>query len=579
MNAPIDLSSSLWSPLLVGADGLWLVSVWKPLLILPPLLAWAWVVSTIFDKDADRWHFARDTWNLGHMAAGLTALAVVLFVPLTIWITLPLMIAILATDLLIYYSYRNKHEMVPAGSRWSLDPSKLFERQQEKKQRKKLPKGAIRLVLRGKRGELEPPEQETPEFDIRVNAETLLMAAMEQRASELAIGPVKEGVYGASISVYGIKSALPQMAAPQAIAAMDYLKQAAGLDISDRRRKQKGEFEVGPAPSAMVPVELTTMGGSGGMRMSVLFDPVRQVSMRLADLGMHKEQLETMRSLINEGKGVVLLAAPADEGRTATMYAVIREHDAYTSNVQTVEKDPQSMIEGVRHNVYDLQKEGAEYSTLVRSILRRDPDVVGVTNLEEDQNTAKEICRGDLERTRVYVSVRTDDPIKAIQIFAHLVGDAKLAARSLRGVVGQRLVRRLCSNCKVAFQPTPEILKKLGLPGDVRQLYRKSGRVLVKEKEEECPVCAGVGFTGQVGVFAVHPIGDDEQALIASGDLTALRGVFRQKKQASLQQAALQHVILGNTSIEEVVRIATPQKQPSTKQPAAAAGSEREASA
>lgn len=570
MNSTIDSSSSLLIPLMLGTEPLWLVSAWKPLLMLPPLLAWAWVISTIYDKDAERWHFARETWNLGHMAAGLASIAVVVFVPLTIWITLPLMIVILVADLAVYYAYRNKHEMVPVAVRWSLDPSELFAKEKEKKQRKKAPKGTIRLVIRGKGGEMEIPEPETPEFEIRVNAETLLMAAMEQRASQLDIGPVKEGVYGASISVHGVKTALPQMAAPQALAAMDYLKKAAGLDVSDRRRKQKGDMEVGPAATTTLPVSVTTLGGSSGMRLTLLFDPVRQVSMRIDDLGLHKEQLKALRTMITEDRGVVLLAAPADEGRTATMYAVLREHDAYTSNVQTVEKDPQSMIEGVRHNVHDLQKDGGEYSTLVRSILRRDPDVVGVTDLEEDQNTAKEVARADYERTRVYLSVRTDDPLKAIQIFCHLVGDPKQAAKCLRGVVAQRLVRRLCNNCKVAFQPTPEILKKLGLPPEVRELHRKGGRVLVKDKEEECPVCAGLGFTGQVGAFAVHPLNEEERGLIASGELNALRAMFRQKKELSIQQAALQHVILGNTSIEEVVRIATP-KSAGTKKPGASA--------
>jgi type IV pilus assembly protein PilB len=227
--------------------------------------------------------------------------------------------------------------------------------------------------------------------------------------------------------------------------------------------------------------------------------------------------------------------------------------------VQVVEMETQSSIEGVRHNVFDPQKDGSEYSTLVRSILRRDPDVVGIA--EVDEETAKEISRADTEHTRVYVTLKADDPLKAVQLFAQMVGDQKKAAACLHGVVAVKLARRLCHNCKVAVQPTPENLKKLGLPPDTKQLFRKSGKVLVKDKEQMCPVCNGVGYFGQIGVFAVHTFGDEERQRVAQNDLTGLRAALRQKKQQSIQQAALQHVLKGETSVEEVLRITSSQKQ------------------
>ena len=92
--------------------------------------------------------------------------------------------------------------------------------------------------------------------------------------------------------------------------------------------------------------------------------------------------------------------------------------------------------------------------------------------------------------------------------------------------------------------------------------------MLVKDKEQVCPVCAGSGYISQLGVFEVHPLGAEERALIVSNDLTALRALFRQNKQQSLQQAALQHVIAGDTSIEEVVRIFGGDSSSSSKQPA-----------
>jgi len=271
------------------------------------------------------------------------------------------------------------------------------------------------------------------------------------------------------------------------------------------------------------------------------------------DLGLLPSQLKDLQQIIDEKEGVVLLAMPADNGRTTTLYALVRAHDAYTSNVQTIESEKQASIEGVRQNVYDAAVDAAEFSTIVRSILRRDPDIVGVAEMP-DEDTAKEIARADHPRTRTYFAMRGESALQAIQLYAKGVGDQKQAAESLHGVIAARLARKLCHNCRVAFKPKPEMLKKLGLPDSTAQLYRKGGQVLVKDKAQTCPVCSGNGFFGQVGVFEIHPIGKDERKLVALNDITGLRAAWRQQKQFSIQQAGIQHVVNGDTSIEEIGR-------------------------
>src|SRR5690606_38703295 len=124
---------------------------------------------------------------------------------------------------------------------------------------------------------------------------------------------------------------------------------------------------------------------------------------------------------------------------------------------------------------------------------RRDPAVVGVADLP-DANTAKEVAKGDQDRTRIYVSLKGDSAMGAIQTWVKAVGDPKQAAAALHGVVAQRLLRRLCPNCRVAYPPPGEMLKKLGVPeGKVQQLFKKGGQVLIKNKPEVCPMCKGVG--------------------------------------------------------------------------------------
>jgi type II secretory ATPase GspE/PulE/Tfp pilus assembly ATPase PilB-like protein len=258
---------------------------------------------------------------------------------------------------------------------------------------------------------------------------------------------------------------------------------------------------------------------------------------------------------VDDAKGVVLVSAPADMGRTTSFYSILKMHDAYTHNVQTVEMEPQDALEGIRQNKFEAAGEGPEYSTFVRSILRRDPDVVGVAEMP-DENTAREIARLEIDRTRVYLSLRTDSALLAIQAWVKAVGDPELAAKVLHGSIAQKLLRKLCVNCRVAYQPSPDMLKKLGVPSDKpRQLFKKGGQVLIKNKPEVCPVCRGIGYVGQEGIFEVYSVGKAEVEMVKSGNWSGLRAELRKRKLPTIQEAALKKVLDGLTSVEELLRV------------------------
>jgi len=313
------------------------------------------------------------------------------------------------------------------------------------------------------------------------------------------------------------------------IGRRNFLKAAAGLDVNDYRRKMRGDLAI-ERSGARRKLRITTSGSSAGLQLRAQFDPEDQVRFTLDELGLLPEQREEVDRLVNEGQGTVLIASPPQNGRTSTLYAFVRSHDAYTSNVQTLEMEPQTLLEGVRQNQFDPATEGAEYSTTVRSILRRDPDVLAVAELP-DADTAKQVARADHERTRTYVGLRAGNVLGAIQTFVKAIEDAQQAGEALHGVSAQALVRKLCVNCRVAYQPSAEMLKKLGAsPGQIKQLYRKGGQVLVKNKPETCPVCQGSGYFGQEGVFEIFQLDQEERGLISSGDLAGLRAALRKRR-------------------------------------------------
>lgn len=557
MTEPSVTAHALASLPLTLGEATVLLAWWAGVVALVILGGWAWVVSTVFDKDAARYYLPRRGWNAVHMAAGVLALAVFVLLPLPWFAALPAMMLVLGADLLVYFLKRNSDKRVPAAKRWSMNPASWFGSEKKDKEEKG-PKATSSMVFKGPQGDLKAPEKEAPEYEVRVAAERLIQAMSDVRGSQLDISPLKDGAYAVTTLVDGVRQAIEQVPAQTASAIMSVYKAAAGLDVADRRRRQVGDFKMGPAGAAPTTVvRVTTMGGSAGMQCSLLMDPAGQVSRRIGALGLLEGQKEHIDALLKEKGGVVLVVSPADNGRTQTLYALLREHDAYIANVQTIEIDQQAEIEGVRHNKFVPTADGAEFSTTVRSILRRDPDVVGIAEMP-DEATAKEVSKCDTTRIRVYLSFRSEGALQAVQMYAKAVGDQQQAANGLAGVISQRLVRRLCENCRVAFQPTPDIVKKLGLPPDTKQLYRKSGQVLVKDKPVTCEVCGGSGFFGQVGVFEVYTFGPAEREMVAVNDIASLKGALRQKKQQSMQASALMHAIRGDTSVEEVVRISQP---------------------
>jgi type II secretory ATPase GspE/PulE/Tfp pilus assembly ATPase PilB-like protein len=545
--------------LLTLGETFFLVSFWKPIILLIPLVAWLWVVSKVYDKHASRFFLPRTMWNAIHLSAGFLAFATALAIPMqsefAFWIGLGVLIVILGADLAAYAIVANRDERVPEEHRITFNA--LFKRMEEAKGKREAARrqGKVELVILDRDKQQVPaPEKDTPEFEIRLAAESMLMRALQIRAAQVDLAPGKESTYAVSYLVDGVRQAGEAIPAQLAIKVIDFWKAIGKLDLADRRRRLSADLSVEQGIDKHK-VRIHTSGAQGGMRMTAIFDPEKAVRRKAEALGLLDVQLKELQAIIEDKQGVVLLAAPADMGRTTSLYSVLKMHDAYTSNVQTVEMEPQDALEGVRQNLFEVKGDGPEYGTFVRSILRRDPQVVGVAELP-DEMTAREIARADHDRTRVYLSLRTDNALTAIQAWVKAVGDADQASKSLHGVMAQKLLRKLCINCRVAYQPAPDMLKKLGVPSDKpRQLFKKGGQVLIKNKPEICPVCSGIGYVGQEGIFEVYLIGKAERELVRAGNFASLRAEFRKRQLPTIQQSALKKALDGITSVEELLRV------------------------
>jgi type II secretory ATPase GspE/PulE/Tfp pilus assembly ATPase PilB-like protein len=521
------------------------------LLMALPFLPWAWLVSSRLDKDARWFHLNHRMWNGIHMAAGLAALAAMLFVPIIAvgWV---IGILILLGPILVYWQVRNK--AVPENQRFALSGGGLSAALEARRKARATQHALLQFTDAAGRGR-QVPLKEDPAFPVHMLAEDLLAPAVAARAARVEMAVGQSGTVISQV-IDGMRYKRDPVPPDQAMLAVDYLKEIAGLDVADRRRRQAGPCRM-TGPSGRTDLTITTWGSSNGLNMRIDFDRAKRVLKPFDSLGLLPPQLECFRRLepVEERHGLVLIGAPPGHGLTTTMYSALARHDAYTSNIKSLEREIEAAIDGVDQIAWDPDNKDVDYATNLQSILRRDPDMVMLDELK-DAETARRAAEPGMEGPLMYIPQRASSISEQIREWVKLVGDVKTAARPLRLVSNQRLLRSLCPHCRQPFQPTVEQLKSLGIaPGKVQQLYQASGKIQVKNKIEPCPVCGGTGYLGQTGAFEVFAIDDEARKVLASGDLKAALAHARRNKMIYLQEAALTKVISGQTSIEEVMRV------------------------
>ncbi len=575
----MDLTQLLLAPapsaMLADASAFVLASWWKALIFVAMFAAWGWFISSVADKHAARFYLPRERWNMIYMVTALLAVAVIVVNPLTgivaFLAAVPAVALLLAVPPFMYVQSANKDERVPEEHRLTMNVASWMEARKEAREARKAT-GVQLSIVKPDGVSMEPPEEGTNEMVVRAAAEKLYIDGVAARAHKIELLPAGDKGYAVAHTVDGLRTVVGDPLSPQdAMRVIAFWQSASGLEPGERRR-QVGEPDISKGGERHH-LRLITSGGQQGLKLTMVVDPSKAVRRKGDNLGLLPQQRELLQKLVEDGSGVVLLAAPKGMGRTTMLYTVLKMHDAYTSNIQTIELEQQDTLEGIRQNDWSPSGGGPDHATLLRSILRRDPSVVGVAELV-DEATAVEAAKGDLEHTRVYLSMPADNALQAVEIFRRALHDNALAAQALRGVLAGKLVRALAKSSREAYVPSPDMLKKLGLsPEKVKTLYRHRTHVEVNKKLVPCPESGGTGFVGQIGVFELFGVGAEEKAAIEQGDMNALATAFRKQGVPTLQQAAIIRAVEGETSVDEVIRVtvgASKSKSASSPKPAAA---------
>jgi type II secretory ATPase GspE/PulE/Tfp pilus assembly ATPase PilB-like protein len=548
------------------ANAPFLMSIAKPLLVLIVMIAYLRYVAR-FENDARTYNMPALAWNFAHIGAAILALAAMILIPI-FWVGLPVGVLVLSGSMFAYWKFRDTR--VPASRKFKFGGDKLAAAVAQRKQA--AADRSASLSFTRKDGVREPvPQKEDPALSIYIALEQTLAGPILARATRLDLVSAPGGV-AVSMLVDGVRTKRDPLPADVGNAAIDLLKRMSGLDVNDRRRRQSGSCVV--AGSASSQLTVTSFGSSSGQTIRIDFDRESQLGKAVDSIGLAAPQLQALRTLEEPGKrvGVVILSAPPGNGLTTLGFAMISRHDAYTSNIKTLERELVYRVEGVEHKAFAPEPGVDDYASALTKIIRRDPDVVLATDISEP-GSAKAATLTGLERPLVYVQIPAESLSGAVTTWMQAVGDPKLATKGLSAVVHQRVIRCLCPNCKSPFTPAPEQAKKLGIPpGKEVELFRPSGKIQVKNRIEDCPVCQGTAYLGQIGIFEVLMLDADARKLLADGDY---RGVvaraIREQRMLQLQEAALLKVREGITSLEEVQRVFAP-KQAAVPKAAAAAG-------
>jgi type IV pilus assembly protein PilB len=370
----------------------------------------------------------------------------------------------------------------------------------------------------------------------------LLYKAMQENASDIHIEPDDKKLrvrYRVDGRLY--EKMCPPHQMHSAIVAR--LKIMAKLDIAKRHLPQDGGVGV-LVEGRAVDLRVSVMPGNFGEKAVIRIIDPQKVLLNLESLGFTYENLQLFRHLIQSRSGIVLVTGPAGSGKNATLYAALVELNSDEVNICTAEDPVQCSIEGI--NQFQVNRSaGLEFSTALQSLLRQDPDIIMVGEIR-DEATADISVQAALAGHLVLSTLHTNDAPQAVTRLLDLGVAPYLVSASLIAVLAQRLVRKICPNCKAEYEPSAsvkKIVEKAG--GEVPKFHRGTG----------CKKCRDTGYTGRIAIHELFVPNEEIMEMINErASSKKLRAKALQNGMISLQSDGIEKVRAGIISIEEVLR-------------------------
>jgi type IV pilus assembly protein PilB len=373
-------------------------------------------------------------------------------------------------------------------------------------------------------------------------ADLLFVEGIKAGASDVHVEPTMDGV----VVRYRIDGILeegfhfPKWLQQPLVAR---LKVTARMDIAERRVPQDGRIQV-RYQNRTIDFRVSTLPMQHGEKVTMRILDATRALIGLERLGLSPQDQQRLRDAAVKPQGLILVTGPTGSGKTTTLYALIRAIRSVTTNIITIENPVEYQLKGI--NQVDInEKQGLTFASVLRSVLRQDPDVILVGEIR-DNETARVAFQAAQTGHLVLSTLHTNDAAATVTRLIDLGIEPFMIASSVNLIMAQRLARRVCQSCGVATDP----------PDEVVQALRVSPKHPGYRRGEGCPACRQSGYAGRVGIYEIVPISGPIARLIESGAAeSAVRQQARIEGFSTLTQDATQKLLGGMTTGEEILRV------------------------
>ena len=372
----------------------------------------------------------------------------------------------------------------------------------------------------------------------------LIMMAINDKASDINMEPF-EDEFKVRYRIDGVLYEMLPVPKNLAMPLVSRVKVLAKLNISERRLPQDGRIEMS-LPSGQVDLRVAVLPTMFGESVVLRVLDRSNVQLDLERIGLRDDDLATVTAMINKPNGIVIVTGPTGSGKTTTLYAALNKLNTRDTKLLTAEDPVEYDINGLIQCQVNVEQE-LTFARLLRSFLRQDPDIILVGEVR-DLETAQIAIQASLTGHLVFTTLHTNDAPSSIARLLDLGVESFLLTATLEAIVAQRLVRRICTQCKEEFLPSEEQLMELALrPTDVggRTFFRGRG----------CERCNKSGYKGRLAIFEIMVMNDPLRELImGQGSTAVLRHEARKRGMRTLRECGLLSIYDGQTTIDEVVR-------------------------
>ncbi len=382
-------------------------------------------------------------------------------------------------------------------------------------------------------------EQEAPIIRL-INA--LIAQALKEKASDIHVETYKNDlIFRMRLDgVLKTKMKLPAKLAPLIISR---LKIMAKLNIAEKRLPQDGRIAL-QIGGRQVDVRVSTLPSSHGERIVLRLLDKESVALTLDTLGLTSHDLQLMKQLKQKPHGIILVTGPTGAGKTTTLYAFLNELNDHSRNILTVEDPVEYELQGIGQSQVNA-KIGMTFARGLRAILRQDPDIVMVGEVR-DLETADIAIQASLTGHLMLSTLHTNTAIGAITRLRDMGVASYLIASTLEAVIAQRLVRKLCAECKKPIEADVAFKKCLDYPiEEPLQVFTAQG----------CETCEYTGYKGRMAVYEIILVDDILKQMIHEDKTEGQIKVYAHQKYPSIKSAGIQRVVSGETTLEEVLRV------------------------